>query len=385
MQTHRTPWNCSLLLLTMLGVGCGGQPAPSTPPNSPTTNAPVAATGSPAPTPVALAQPRAIEVAEVPASEIVRELVIEQPATLYFISGHLYRPPFRLIQTKYKLIVKSASGSFIARQFPAIPEGQVDAIPALPEGVTAKSSWQELDKQKISKTIINNATRYFGRRYKTPEAAEKFTEYVKSLPFVKTVSWSDAPEGTEGKYNPANNNDGGPRQYLRVVSNVGDERDLFTSWWNPHATKDERDDFPYVHGYPNQEHMIANSPERLAWIKGLLDHSWRDFEHILSDGDIYIFDSEKNVRDRLREPKVETLAQIGVILQKSMSKQQRSKEIMQLLLLSDKLDPIADWDSRLQVVIEYFDKSVEMQDWIKSVQALNAQRLRSDPLKPGTP
>ncbi len=93
--------------------------------------------------------------------------------------------------------------------------------------------------------------------------------------------------------------------------------------------------------------MIANSPERLAWIKGLLDHSWRDFEHILSDGDIYIFDSEKNVRDRLREPKVETLAQIGVILQKSMSKQQRSKEIMQLLLLSDKLDPIADWDSRL--------------------------------------
>ena len=384
MQTHRTPWNCSLLLLTMLGVGCGGQPAPSTPPNSPTTNAPVAATGSPAPTPVALAQPRAIEVAEVPASEIVRELVIEQPATLYFHLGHHYRPPFRLIQTKYKLILKSASGSLIDRQFPAITQWEFDTLQALPDGITAKSSWQELDKLQLKSTLINDMRHYFSERYKTPEAAQKYTEHIRSLPFVKTAEWSNDPEG---KYDPAKNIEWGRHQYLRVVSNAGDERHFFTDWWDPQVKKDWRPgDFEmYVRGFPNGESSIPNSPERLAWIKGLLDDSWRNLEHILSDGDIYIFDDERNVRDRLREPKVESLAQIGEILQKNVSKQQRSKEIMRLLLLSDERDPIADWDSRLQIVIEYYDHSPEMQDWIKSIQALNAQRQPPQIPPPGTP
>ena len=388
------PQRAGILLLALWGVGCGGPPASNTPPpnagtpgesgavsgNESTTTA---SHGTEVPIPAEQAPSPATDVAEVPASEIVRELVIDQPATLYFHSGHHYRPPFRLIQTKTKIVLNSNSGSVIIYQFPFSPGGDLRSFPELPKGVTAESSWKDLDKQKISYTLINNATSYFGRRHKTSAAAEKFSEYVKSLPFVKSVAWSDAPEGTEGGYNPAKNDDRGPRQYLRVASNAGDERDLFTSWWNPHATDDEKDEFPYVFGYPDQEYMIPNSPERAAWIKKSLDKSWRDLEHILSDGDLYIIDGKGSVRDRLREPKVQTLAQIGVILQKSVSNQQRATEIMQRLAVP-RVDK-TDWNPRLLVMIEYFDHSADMQDWIKSIQALNTARVPPGPPRLVTP
>jgi len=300
-------------------------------------------------------------------SPIHRQLVIDQPANLYFYKDQLLLPPYRLVQTDYRLILEGANASVLKIDYPVEPKDCPETLLELPDYIHADSSWKEIESHiSFPRELFNPIVRYYCCRFPAAEAAEKFADYLRGLPFVASARWSRDPKG---EFNPAEN------QSLRVYTKAGDHRDFFTNWWD-WSKLDELEQkgqgffSPRVFGFPKEEILLAGSAGRLKLFKERIDSAWFLLSQMLQAGSVYLSNGQANVSTSFSfHSSPPQLEEIEAILQQKSSAQERTKKIMVVLKITFGKDA---WPQQLVNFIQHYDSSAEirkdLQKLIESTQ-----------------
>ena len=261
---------------------------------------------------------------------------IEHPETFYFRNGRYFTRPYTIRRTGYALYLNDVE---IDRLSP-LPHGHpkpLAKVPELPEQITAKSSWKEVEQIRIDGTKDGLRWRvafpfWFYTHYETEEEASKqFVDALRKLPFVKTVEWVTWEMDRT-------------KRYLRVVSHAGDERHFFTSWWSP----DLSSGFDLVYGPPDPEKIIKpHSDKYVESMKTILEKRIQVLEGILRSGDLVFisdFGPLRVSRERDRKDWSE-IVNIVAILKSEIPTKQKMDALAQRLIKREehRVEQSSEW------------------------------------------
>jgi len=252
-----------------------------------------------------------------------REVKVENPNTLYFEHGAYIPGPYTIRREGFGLYVNGK----VSWHIPAIPESYVEEFPGPPPGLTRKTSWKQIDQHHETKKFWPYRYEYwFFSHYPPAEAEKRFVEFLRALPFVKTLSWIPAMNG---------------KRYLRVESHAGDTREFFTSWWDP---KQKGQDFSSVFGIPQKDRIRPLGVDRLQETRAALERGMKFIEAVASSGDVVIFGPDAHIRLRHPFPMWKNIVQVVEILKSNASAKVKAYAIYPRIVdRSQRADP---WDAR---------------------------------------
>jgi hypothetical protein len=144
----------------------------------------------------------------------------------------------RYVPLPYRVSVRGNS-LFIGRRrvfkYPIAPTigGSLVYQEQLPpmSGIHARSTWKDVERILVDGRPWNERfALYYGSHFPPDEAFDHLRDAVAKLPFIREVQVVPAPQ-----FEP-------DARYIRAISKSGEERDFYSSWWDPK----NRGGFDYV-------------------------------------------------------------------------------------------------------------------------------------------
>jgi len=277
---------------------------------------------------------------------------IDNKNTFYFRNGLYFTMPYIVSRDGYSYFLNQVEVGRLSG-FPHGPQSYQENLPLVPPQITMQSSWKEISKIQVNGKNWDNAfTQWFFSHYPPEEAANRFTQALRDLPFVKTADWVAWEKDSN-------------KRYLRVMSNAGDERDFFTSWSNPAG----RSEFDQVYDLPDFR------PAPAEFIRRKLDKRMNELQETLSSGDIIFVSPYGPIQiSGDRDLKHwEEIVNVVTILKSDLPQEQKVHEISERLLpvhSRDRLAPVIknlvenfQEDPQLDKRVEDLRKTVNIPLW----------------------